>query len=90
MNEKRIMEKLDHPFALRLEATFQDKDCLYMLLEIVPGGELFAYLQKRGGSVPTHQARFIASCVVAAFDYIHSKGICYRDLKPENLLMNKD
>ena len=60
MNEKRIMEMLDHPFTLRLEATFQDKDCLYMLLEIVTGGELFDLLADRApeGVLGTEDAAF--------------------------------
>lgn len=86
--EKRMMEESDHPFVLKLVNTFKDKNCLYMLLEIVPGGELFAFLQKRGGHVKTKHACFIAACVVSVFEYIHSKDICYRDLKPENLMID--
>ena len=88
--EKQMMVESDHPFVLKLYRTYQDRDSLMMLLEIVPGGELFGYLQTVGGSVPTNHARFISLCVVAVFDYIHSKGICYRDLKPENLMIAED
>ena len=44
MNEKNVMARVDHPFILKLAATFMDKDCLYMLLELVSGGELFSLL----------------------------------------------
>ena len=88
--EKRMMVESDHPFVLKLVKTFQDKNCLYMLLEIVSGGELFAFLQTRGGKVPTKHSEFITACVVSVFEYIHSKDICYRDLKPENLMIDKD
>lgn len=87
--EKRMMEESNHPFVLKLINTFQDQDRLYMMLEVVPGGELFAFLQKRGGFVPTNHARFISACVVSVFEYIHSKDICYRDLKPENLMIDE-
>ena len=91
MNEKRIMEKLDHPFALRLEATFQDKDCLYMLLEIVTGGELFDLLADRApnGVLPAGDAAFYTACVVSAFNHFWEKDVIYRDLKPENLMLDK-
>jgi cGMP-dependent protein kinase len=86
--EKRMMVESDHPFVLKLVNTYQDPNNLYMLLEIVPGGELFAFLQKRGGFVSTKHAQFITACVVSVFEYIHAKNICYRDLKPENLMID--
>ena len=49
MNEKNIMMEADHPFILKLFTTFKDRDCLYMLLELVQGGELFTLLHIRGG-----------------------------------------
>ena len=88
--EKRMMEESDHPFVLKLINTYQDPNQLYMLLEIVPGGELFAFLQKRGGKVSSPHACFITACVVSVFEYIHSKNICYRDLKPENLMIDSE
>lgn len=87
--EKQMMVESDHPFVLKLYRTYQDANSLMMLLEIVPGGELFTYLQTLPNQhVSTKHARFISLCVVAVFDYIHSKGICYRDLKPENLMID--
>ena len=72
--EKQMMEESDHPFVLKLFKTYQNANELMMLLEIVPGGELFTYLQGLPGNhVTTKHARFIALCVVAVFDYIHDK-----------------
>jgi CRP-like cAMP-binding protein len=89
--EKQMMVESDHPFVLKLYKTYQSADSLMMLLEIVPGGELFTYLQGcPGNHVSSDHARFIGLCVVAVFDYIHEKGICYRDLKPENLMIDAD
>ena len=68
--------------------TFSDKNCLYMLLEIVSGGELFAFLQTRGGSVSTRLA-LITACVVSVLN-IFTQNICYRDLKPENLMIDAE
>lgn len=91
MLEKDVMMKIRHPLCLRLEATFASKDLLYMMLEIVHGGELFQLLaDSETGVVSPVDARFYAACVIDAFSYLHGKGIVYRDLKPENLLLDKN
>eukprot|EP00455_Lapot_gusevi_P027088 TRINITY_DN2864_c0_g1_i9.p1 TRINITY_DN2864_c0_g1~~TRINITY_DN2864_c0_g1_i9.p1 ORF type:complete len:799 (+),score=343.37 TRINITY_DN2864_c0_g1_i9:177-2573(+) len=87
MSEKNVMIMLDHPFLIRLYATFRDQNALYFLLEVCLGGELFTILRARTNfTEPT--AKFYAACVVSAFEYMHSKNIIYRDLKPENLLLD--
>lgn len=67
--------------------TFQDDSNLYMLLEYVVGGELFTHL-RRAGRFTNDMTRFYASEIVLAIEYLHSKDIIYRDLKPENLLID--
>jgi serine/threonine protein kinase len=89
MNEKNLLDMCDHPFLLRLAATFQDEDEIYMLLELALGGELFSVLRERNRfDEPT--SRFYASCVCSAFTYLHDRQIVYRDLKPENLLFDAE
>lgn len=90
MSEKNIMQMADHPFILRLHKTYQDRDCLYMLLEFVQGGELFSLLHIRGGKLADKDARFYAACVQDALEYLHDRDIVYRDLKPENLLIDDE
>lgn len=88
MSEKLVMERLDHPFLVKLWATYKDKDRLYFLLEPSLGGELFSVLRENT-LFDEGTARFYAGCVVLAFEYMHSLNIVYRDLKPENLLLDK-
>ena len=90
MLEKKVMASLRHPFVLLLEATYQDANLLFMLLECVPGGELFQLLAEQPtGCVSTDAARFYGGCVIDAFSYMHEQKVVYRDLKPENLLLDR-
>jgi serine/threonine protein kinase len=91
MNERKLLEECTHPFICMLHATYSDKNLLYMLLECVKGGELFQLLR----STPTHcvpvaSCQFYAACVIDALGYLHKMNIIYRDLKPENLLIDAD
>ncbi|KAJ3180781.1 camp-dependent protein kinase catalytic subunit [Gaertneriomyces sp. JEL0708] len=87
VNEKNILEAIEFPFLVNLLGTFQDCANLYFVLEYVQGGELFSYL-RRCGRFPNHVARFYAAEVVMAFEHLHQRDIIYRDLKPENLLID--
>lgn len=91
MNERNVMMMVDHPFVLKLETTFKDAHCLYMLLEYVQGGELFSYLSNsKLGYIPVDDARFYAACVLAGVGALHDKNILYRDLKPENMMIDRE
>jgi len=87
MSEKRVMQNFKHPFCIRLHNTYKDKNRLYFLLEPSLGGELFSVLRART-LFDEDTARFYAGSVVLAFEYMHSKNYIYRDLKPENLLLD--
>lgn len=88
MSEKNVMVRLRHPFLIRLYKTYNDKNQLYFLLEPVLGGELFSILRAQT-LFEESTARFYAACVLLAFEYMHSFDIVYRDLKPENLLIDE-
>ena len=87
MSEKKAMSMFDHPFCIKLHGTYKDKDRLYFLLEPSLGGELFSVLRERT-LFDEDTARFYAGSVILAFEYIHNLHYCYRDLKPENLLLD--
>lgn len=87
--EKDILTRIAHPFIVNLLTVFQDEKRLCMLLEYVNGGELFSHLRKEG-RLPNEHAQFYAGEIVLAFEYLHKLHIVYRDLKPENLLIDTD
>ncbi|ORC92703.1 protein kinase A catalytic subunit [Trypanosoma theileri] len=85
--ESSILQEVNHPFIVNMLKGFMDDDRLYILLEYVVGGELFSHLRK-AGKFPNDVAKFYSAEVVLAFEYLHSCNIVYRDLKPENLLLD--
>jgi len=87
ITEKKIHAILDSKFIIQLYRTFQDAEHLHMLLEICLGGELWTLLRDHN-YFPDLTARFYIGCVVEALDYLHSLGIIYRDIKPENCLIS--
>ncbi|EIE24738.1 putative cGMP-dependent protein kinase [Coccomyxa subellipsoidea C-169] len=85
--EKQIMAECDCPFMVNLVTSFKDGSHLYMLMECVMGGELFTYLQSRSGPLKEDHARFYAASVVCGLEYMQEHNLMWRDLKPENLLI---
>ncbi|XP_070591068.1 cGMP-dependent protein kinase 2-like isoform X2 [Erythrolamprus reginae] len=85
--EKKVLQQSHCPFIVRLFSTFRDSRHVYLLLEFCQGGELWAKLREvRCFSEPV--SIFCSACVVEALDYLHGQGIVYRDLKPENLMLD--
>lgn len=88
-SEVTLLKLISHPFIVNLMGHFQDEKKLYMILQYVPGGELFSHLRREGRFSDDH-GRYYAAEIVLAFAYMHSLKVVYRDLKPENLLISPE
>ena len=84
---KRILQAVDHPFILSLHFHFKDNANLYLLQEYSPGSQFIFYLRQIG-RLREDIACFYAAQIVLAFEYLHSLDVIYRNLKPENLMLD--
>ncbi|KAI3385553.1 hypothetical protein SNEBB_008533 [Seison nebaliae] len=89
LNERRLLNYVNHPFVVKINFTFKDNSNLYIALEYLSGGDLFHYLRKEV-RFKEQKSRFYAAQVFLAFDYLHTRHIVYRDLKPENIMIDSD
>lgn len=89
VQEKNIMQQLNHPFLINLVQTYQDNRYVYMLLGIVQGGELYSLLhQSTYDGISERDAKFYAAAILEGLSYMHRRNILYRDMKPENVLID--
>lgn len=87
-SERNILEAINHPFIVKLHYAFQTGGKLYLILQYLSGGELFALLEKEGIFLEEF-ASFYLGQITLALEHLHGHGIIYRDLKPENIMLSK-
>lgn len=85
--ERDILEKINSPFIVKLHYAFQTEAKLYFVMDFLNGGELFFHLRK-DVKFTERRARFYAAQLVEAIRCLHINGVIYRDLKPENVLLD--
>jgi serine/threonine protein kinase len=87
--EKNIQSSLSHPFIVKLHFSFQTAAKLFLVMDYCPGGDLGHALQK-AGTFPPELARAYLCEVLLAIEELHNREIIYRDLKPDNLVLDAD
>ncbi|XP_057170377.1 RAC-beta serine/threonine-protein kinase isoform X8 [Ursus arctos] len=89
VTESRVLQNTRHPFLTALKYAFQTHDRLCFVMEYANGGELFFHLS-RERVFTEERARFYGAEIVSALEYLHSRDVVYRDIKLENLMLDKD
>ena len=92
-NEKKFLSLLHHPFLVNMICSFQDNDNLYLVMELLLGGDMRYHINKKivyNRKKDENQLKFIAGCVLIGLNYIHEKKIIHKDIKPENLVYDAE
>jgi serine/threonine protein kinase len=82
-----ILQKLSHPNIVAIEKVFWSHNTIYIFQELVTGGDLFSFLEYKGGHLDNTQAAIVIRQVLIGVEYLHEQDIVHRDLKPDNILM---
>ena len=88
-NEKKFLSILHNPFLVNMICSFQDNDNLYLVMDLLLGGDMRYHINKRAiynRKKDENQLKFIAGCVLIGLNYIHENKIIHKDIKPENLV----
>jgi len=87
MTERSVLQSVRHPFIVQMHYSFQNDHQLFLVMSYLAGGELFFHL-RREGQLSEPRARLYAAEILLALQALHDLDIVYRDLKPENVLLD--
>lgn len=85
--EFRILKDLSHPNIISVEKVFWSPSTIYLFQELITGGDLFSYMERKGSALNSIDAAVIMIQILKAVDYLHDRDIVHRDLKPDNILL---
>ncbi|KAI0726760.1 AGC/YANK protein kinase [Fomitopsis betulina] len=88
IQERRLLEEIDHPFVVNLRYAFQDDENCFFVLDLMLGGDLRFHLE-RLGSLPETTVRYFVAEISSALGYLHAHKIIHRDIKPDNILLDE-
>ena len=89
ISERELLSKIKHPFIVNMYFAFQDFQNLYLVMDLLTGGDLRYHLSKNK-KFSENQTKFFLSNILLSLEYIHNKNIIHRDIKPENLVLDKN
>lgn len=87
LRETSILSSVEHPFVVNVLKLFHNEKKIFIVMEFVNGGEMFRLVHKNKG-LNIEMVQFFGCEIVLTMDHLHSKHVCYRDLKPENVLLD--
>ncbi|KAG6374315.1 kinase-like domain-containing protein [Boletus reticuloceps] len=87
IQERHLLEEVDHPFIVNLRYAFQDDENCFFVLDLMLGGDLRFHLERRG-NLSEHIVRFWMAELASALVYLHKRRIIHRDIKPDNILLD--
>ena len=85
--EREFLSKLRHPFIVNMNCAFQDFENLYLVMDLLTGGDLRYHICKLR-RFSENKTKFFIACLLLGLEYIHSNNIIHRDIKPENLVFD--
>jgi serine/threonine protein kinase len=98
MNERQILTQLHNPFIVNMYYAFQDRENLYLVMDVLNGGDLRYHICKHRRFTEEQTSNwclfnlsgFFIACLVSGMEYVHNKNIIHRDIKPENLVLDEE
>ena len=89
LGEKNLLSELHHPFIVNMIYSFQDHEYLYLIMDLLPGGNLRYHITLKN-TFNEKQIKFLIGCIMIGLKYIHGQNILHRDIKPENLVFDNN
>lgn len=89
LTERNVLSVTNHPFIVKMNFAFQTDQKLFIILDYCSGGDLSMHLQKKK-KLPENLARMYAAEILLALENLHTRDIIFRDLKPDNIVLDAD